>query len=62
MKIVSNTGTDRVVDIVRPRLGADNRVALASRTLSLIAFGELARNLARTAGARLVLPPDETSI
>ena len=62
MRIVSNTGTDRVVDIVRPWLGADNRVDLASRTLSLFAFGELARDLARMAGARLVLPPDEADL
>ena len=62
MRIVSNTGTDRVVDIVRPRLGVDNRVDLASRTLSLFAFGELAGNLARMAGARLVLPPDEADL
>ena len=62
MRIVLNTGTDRVVDIVRPWLGTGNRVDLVSSTLSLFAFGELAGNLARTAGARLVLPPDETDL
>ncbi len=60
MRIVSNSGTDRVVDIVRPRLRAGRRVDIASRRLSLFAFGELAGNLARLAGARLVLPPDDT--
>ena len=62
MRIVPNAGTDRVVDIVRPWLGASNRVDLVSSTLSLFAFGELAGNLARTAGARLVLPPDEADL
>ena len=62
MRIVPNTGADRVVDIVRPRLRPGNRVDLASRTLSLFAFGELAGNLARLAGARLVLPPDDTDL
>ena len=62
MKIVRNTGTDRVIDIVRPWLQADNRVDLASRTLSLFAFGELVGDLARTAKARLVLSPDEADL
>jgi len=31
MRIVSNTGTDRVIDIVRPQIRADNRIDLASR-------------------------------
>ena len=62
MRIVRNTGTDRVIDIVRPWLRAGNRVDLASRTLSLFAFDELAGNLARTGGARLVLPPDEANL
>ena len=62
MRIVPNTGTDRVVDIVRPWLRTGNRVDLASRTLSLFAFGELAEKLTRLAGARLVLPMDDTEI
>ncbi len=62
MRIVSNRGTDRVVDIVRSRLGAGHRVDFASHTLSLFAFGELAGNLGRLAGARLILPPDDAEL
>ena len=62
MRIVPNTGTDRVVDIVRPWLRTGHRVDLASRSLSLFAFAELAGKLARLAGARLVLPTDNTEI
>ena len=62
MRIVPNTGTDRVVDIVRPWLRPGNQVDFASRTLSLFAFGELAGNLTRIAGARLVLPPDDNEL
>ena len=62
MKIVRNTGTDRVIDIVRPWLRAGNRVDLASDKLSLLAFGELAGDLARAAEARVVLPPDEADL
>ena len=62
MRIVSNSGTDRIVDIVRSRLGAGHRVDFASRALSLFAFGELAGDLGRLAGARLVLPPDDAEL
>ena len=62
MRIVSNSGTDRVVDIVRSRLRAGHRVDFASRMLSLFAFGELAGELARLAGARLVLPPHDAEL
>ncbi len=59
MRIVSNTGTDRVIDLVRPWLKAENRIDLASRTLSLFAFGELVHDLTQMSGVRLVLSPDE---
>ena len=62
MRLVSNTGTDRVVDLIRPWLRAGHRIDLASRTLSLHAFGELAGNLARMAEARLMLPPDDAEL
>ena len=62
MRIVSNSGTDRVIDIVRARLRSGHRVDFASRTLSLFAFGEFAGELGRLAGARLVLPPDDAEL
>ena len=62
MRIVSNGGTDRVVDIVRARLRSGHSVDFASRTLSLFAFGEFAGELGRLAGARLVLPPDDAEL
>ena len=54
--------TDRVIDLVRPWLKANHRIDLASRELSLFAFAELAGNLARTVGARLMLPPDDAAL
>ena len=62
MRIISNTGTDRVVDLVRPRLGSGNRIDLVSEALSLYAFGELAEKLSRLANARLVLPPNDADL
>ena len=62
MRIVPNTGTDRVVDILRPWLRDGNRVDVASGTLSIYAFGELSRDLARLAGARLIVPPNGSDL
>lgn len=61
MRIVPNTGTDRVIDILRPWLVGGNRVDLASGTLSIFAFRELADGLARLAAARLVVEMDVES-
>ena len=47
MRIVSNTGTDRLVDLVRPWLRAGYCIDLASWTLSLHAFGALDGKLTR---------------
>ncbi len=58
MRIIQNTGTDRVIDIVRPWLGADRHLDIASGTLSLHAFGEIDRDLVKMAGARIILPPE----
>ena len=58
MRLVTNSGRDRVVDLIRPWLKTGHRMDLASRTLSLHSFRELARDLVRMDGTRLVLPPD----
>ncbi len=62
MRIVSNTGTDRVVDFIRPWLRSGHQIDLASKALSLHAFGELAEKLSRMAKARFILPPDDTGL
>ncbi len=62
MRIVSNTGTDRVVDLIQPWLRPGHEIDLASEALSLHAFGELAEKLSRMAKARLILPPDDTAL
>ena len=62
MRIVSNTGTDRVVDLIQPWLRSGHQIDLASDTFSLHAFGELAEKLSRIANARLVLPPDDAEL
>lgn len=57
MKVVSNAGTDRVVDMVRPGLKFGHQVDVLSPSFSLFAFGELLAELAQVSGARLVVPP-----
>ena len=62
MRIVSNTGTDRVVDLIQPWLQPGNQMDLASEALSLHSFGELAERLSRVARTRLVLPPADAEL
>ena len=56
MRIVSNAGSDRVVDLIRPALASGRSIDIASAALSLFAFAELDRKLFRVASARLLLP------
>lgn len=56
MGIVTNQGTDRVVDLLRPWLRPGHRLDLMSPTFSLFAYAELRTGLKDLAQCRLVLP------
>ncbi|MDD5177496.1 MAG: helicase-related protein [Sterolibacterium sp.] len=56
MKFVSNAGTDRVLDLMRPWLKAENELDVVSPTLSLFAFAEVLADAAKISNVRLVLP------
>ena len=56
MRILSNTGTDRVLDLVRPQLTQASRLDLVTPVWSLFAFAELRDELKRLQGIRVVLP------
>jgi len=58
MRILHNTGTDRVLDIIRPYLGPGAQADVVTPTLSLFAFAELIGDLAKLGAVRLVLPSD----
>ena len=62
MRMVSNAGTDRVVDLIQPWLEPGHRMDLASEALSLHAFAELADKLSDVSNARLILPPEEEEL
>lgn len=57
MKFVSNAGTDRVVDLVRPWLKPNHQLDVVSPSFSLFAFAEVLADVPRLANARLVVPP-----
>ena len=58
MKLVRNTGTDRVIDLIRPWLKPGNQLDVATPSLSLFAFAEILDEASKLAKARLLLPPD----
>jgi len=60
MRIVPNTGSDRIVDLAQAAMDAGTTVDLMSPVFSLYAFGELLEELRAVAGARIVLPADDS--
>ena len=56
MKFVSNSGTDRVLDLVRPWLKPGHSLDMVSGSLSLYAFAELMQALPLLEQTRLVIP------
>lgn len=59
MKFIRNTGTDRVVDLLRPHLQPGNMLDCVTPTFSLFAFAELRDALLGLQQVKLVLPPDD---
>jgi hypothetical protein len=57
MKILKNSGNERVIDVIRPFLRAGSHLDMVSPSLSLFAFGELLGELSKLARTRLLLPP-----
>ena len=57
MRFVNNTGSDRVVDLIRPWLKADYQLDMVSPSYSLFAFAEVLVDASKLAQARLVVPP-----
>lgn len=62
MKIIHNTGTDRVIDLIRPHLQPDNELDCVTPTFSLFAFSELLESLWGLEKVKLVLPPTEENL
>lgn len=58
MRLVKNSGNDRVVDELRQCLTPQATLDIASPAFSLFAFGELCEALTGISKARLALPAD----
>ncbi|MBX3690060.1 SNF2-related protein, partial [Dokdonella sp.] len=58
MRIIRNSGAERVIDLVRPQMQPGYRLDVVTPALSLFAFAELMKEAARLDRARLLLPQE----
>ena len=62
MKLIHNSGADRVIDLMRPHLQRGSQLGLVSPSFSLFAFAELRDALAGLEKVQLILPPDDEGL
>lgn len=62
MKIITNTGTDRVIDLIRSHLMRGNQLDVVTPSFSLFAFAEMLEALLGLKKIHLLLPPEETEL
>jgi hypothetical protein len=58
MKIIHNTGNERVLDLAQTGITQGGEIDIVSQAFSLFAFNDLQQELFRVEKARLVLPPE----
>lgn len=56
LRILANTGTERVIDLMRPWLKTGHRLDMVTSAFSLFAYAEILDAAQKLAGCRLVLP------
>jgi len=61
MKLLKNTGSDRVLDELRQCLVRQSTLDIASPAFSLFAFAELREDLRKVGKTRLILPADQAN-
>ena len=62
MKLVRNTGTDRVIDLIQPGLIRGHQLDVVTPAFSLFAFAAIIREASELARCRLVLPSDNAEL
>lgn len=58
MKLIKNTGNDRVMDVLRRGFSASSKLDIATPAFSIFAFAEFAAQLQALSSCRLVVPGD----
>ena len=62
MKLIHNTGADRVIDLIRPHLKHGNQLGCVTPSFSLYAFAAMREALAVLDRVQLILPPDDGAL
>ena len=62
MKLVQNSGTDRVIDLLRPNLTPGCQLDMVTPSFSLFAFSEMHHEMASLIKCRLLLPQVTTEL
>ena len=62
MKLIHNTGTDRVIDLIRRHLKRGSQLGCVTPTFSLFAFAELIESLSTLEKVQLILPTDDGAL
>lgn len=62
MKLIHNTGADRVIDLIRPHINRGSQLGCVTPTFSLFAFAELRDELSGLEKIQLILPPEDVAL
>lgn len=62
MKLIQNSGSDRVIDLIRPHLKQGHQFGCVTPSFSLFAFAELREALAKLERVQLILPPADDEL
>ena len=62
MKLIHNTGTDRVIDLIRPHFKRGNQLGCVTPSFSLYAFAEMREVLSALDRVQLILSHDDAAL
>lgn len=62
MKLIQNTGTQRVIDLMKPHLKHGSQLDCVTPSLSLYAFAEIREALSALDRVQLIVPPDNEAL
>jgi hypothetical protein len=62
VKLVRNSGTDRVIDLLRPSLTEGRQLDVVTPVFSLFAFAEMLHEVVALTRFRLLLPPGSAEL